>query len=896
MMQPIEAWHSLEAEEVLGKLETSPQGLSEAEARLRQEAYGKNILAAAGDHGVVFFLSRQIKNPLVLFLFAASIGSFFLGEKTDSLIILAAAILNVGIGFFQEFQANQTFQKLQKEIKIKAIVLRNGKQALVDAAELVPGDIILIAAGDKVPADARLVSASFLEANEAVLTGEWLGEEKVTYALPMEAPLAERKNMLWQGAIIEEGRAVAVITTTGEETEFGRLAKKAERALRIETPLQKDIKNLAKFISRAAGALIFFLFIFGILRSQPVVEMFLISVAVAVAAVPEGLPAAVSIVLAVGMKRILAKRGLVRQILATETLGRTSVILTDKTGTLTEAKMQVARIVTGHETLPHDGKRLPREVLNSDAGHALALKIGIFTSEAFVENVESGLKEWIPRGKPTDKAFLVAAIQAGLEPPKIFQEEPRIDFLPFSPVRKFAVSLHKLDHAYRMYIVGAPEIILGKSKDWYDEGRTLSLDKEAESLFLTRMNEVEETGERMIGVAYRDLKLHDINRNIPRKEEEISQILQDLVFVGLVVFHDPVREDVKETMKFVEEASLLPIIVTGDHLLTAKAVAERVGLFLKPEDILESRELAKFSDEELQKFVHRWKMYVRAVPDDKLRIVRAWQARDEVVAMVGDGVNDAPALKQADIGIALGSGTEVAKEASQLVLLDDSFSTIVRAIEQGRVILDNIRKIITYLLSTGFTEIILIGGSLLFRLPLPLLAPQILWINLIIEGLQTFPLAFEPKENDVMRQPPLRRKGSLFTKEMLVLIFIVGLVTDLYLFGLYLWLLGQGKDILVIRTIVFFALALAATFTVFALKSLRQSIWQTPLLKNRVHLWATIVSVGLIFLAVIFEPLSRILQLQMISFREFLLAFLIGIANLLTIEFVKLYFIRKKKF
>jgi len=885
-----EPWHSLSVEEVFRAIDSTPEGLQEAEARLRQKTYGKNIISDSARPGIGGLFLRQFKNPLILFLGAAGGISIFLEKGTDALVIFAAALLNVCIGFFQEFQADRTFQKLKQQMKISAVAVRDGAQKVVDAAELVPGDVIVLHSGDKVPADARLIFASALRVNEAVLTGEWLAVEKNLAPMPPDTPLADRSSMVWAGASVEEGRGIAVVTAIGSETEFGRVVLLSTAVRKISTPLQEDIEYLAKLIGRVAAGVILVLFLLGLSRDVPASEMFLISVAVAVAAVPEGLPAAVSVVLAVGMKNILRRKGLIRQMLATETLGRTSIILTDKTGTLTQAKMQVARLCSGHEVVHHNAKKLSNETLQSAAGHILILKIGIFTSEAFVEHIESGLDEWVPRGKPTDQAFLLAGIQAGLSPEELFRHAPRIGYVPFSPVRKYSFSLHREGTKHRLYYAGAPEILLEKSTWWYDEGRISPLTPQRRDMFIAKMAEFEKIGERILGTAYCETEI----TKLPAQEKDIAGLLDNAVFMGFVSFHDPVRSDAPEAMKLCQDASIQPIIITGDRLRTTQAVAERIGLFVRDDETVEAHTIRGLSDEELKKKVHHWKIYARAVPEDKLRIAQAWQARDEVVAMVGDGVNDAPALKRADIGIALGSGTEVAKEASLVVLLDDSFSTIVRAIEEGRVILDNIRKLITYLLSTGFAEMILIGGGLLFGLPLPLLAPQILWINLVTEGPQTFALAFEPKEKDIMSRPPMKRKVPLFTKEMFVLIFVIGIVSACYSLGLYALLILQGWDIATSRTVVFLSLSAAAIFFVFSLKSLRRPIWEISFAGNKVQILTTFISLALLFSAIHIPVLEKVLYLEPISLREFFIVLLVGIVNLLTIELGKLYFITRK--
>lgn len=883
-------WHALSPQEALKKLETSRDGLTSIEAKARIEVYGPNVIT---DHERLTFLQiflRQFKSPLILILVAAGVISFFLESVSDALVIFAAVLINVIIGFFQEYQADQTFQKLQRGLKLEAVVIRDGRQGVVDAALLVPGDIVVLRNGDKVPADGRLVTSSNLEVDESVLTGEWLTVAKVTDVLPEPSPLADQLNMVWAGTSVVGGRATYVVTATGNETQYGKISKLTKQVKAVETPLSRDIGKIAGVIGMVLTAIVLALFLMGIARGIPIVTMIITSIAVAVAAVPEGLPAAIAAILAIGMNRILKQRGLIRQILATETLGRTSVILTDKTGTLTQAKMRVSKILTCREAVAHDGSRLDKVKLESLASHIFVLKIGVLTSEAFLESVEAGLEEWFPKGKPTDSAFLMAAIQSGIDPKSIFEAEPRLDFLPFSPQRRFSASIHRSGDSLRVYFAGAAEDILSASSACYDDGRLGALADYADRIE-KEMRAAVDRGERVLGVGFREVKI----RKFPDDETKIRDLFQNLTFVGIVSFYDPVRDDVPEAMRLVQSAGIRPVIITGDHLVTARAVAQRAGFDIGANEIIEGRELEQLTDEELTKRVRSYSLYARTLPEQKLRVVKAWQSYDEVVAVVGDGVNDAPALKQADIGVAVGSGTEVAKEASRLVLLDDSFGILVKAVEEGRVILDNIQKVITYLLSTGFTEIILVGTSILVGMPLPVLPVQILWTNLVEEGLQTFSLAFEPKESDVMDRAPRRRREPIFTKEMWALIFIIGIVTDLYLLGIFAFVLRQGYPLAEIRTLMFVGLSTDALSTIFALKSLRRPIWRINLFSNRYLLGAFTANLALLWGAINLPFLRDLLHLVPVPAGHLAIIFALALADLVSIELGKWYFIVKKR-
>ncbi|MBI1975241.1 MAG: HAD-IC family P-type ATPase, partial [Parcubacteria group bacterium] len=771
------------------------------------------------------------------------------------------------------------------------VVVRGGVQSVVDSSMLVPGDVVVLRDGDKVPADGRILTTSHLEVDEAVLTGEWLPIEKKGELLPKGTTITEQMNMVWAGTGVVGGRGVYVVTATGPETIYGKIALLAGQARPKGTPLTSDLQQLARVVSKALAVVVALLFLLGLGRGVPPVTMFLTAIAVTVAAVPEGLPAAISVVLAIGMNRILRRRGLIRQILATETLGRASVILTDKTGTLTQGRMQVSRIMTCREAIVHSGARLEKEKLESLASHIAVLKVGILTSEAFVDHVAVDLDEWLPHGRPTDRAYLLAAIQTGINPQMVFANEPRLDFLQFSSERRYAASLHQgTGSLRRLYVVGAAEEILHASTVCYDDGNIQGFDEYRGQLEVNFKKSVGE-GERVLGVGFRDVEIE----KFPEDEVSLRALLSGLTLVGLISFHDPIRPDVSQAMIDAQSAGIKPVVVTGDNVMTARAVAERAGLSIRPEEMIEGKDLEAMTDEELATRITRYALYARTLPEQKLRVVQAWQSQGEVVAVVGDGVNDAPALKKADIGVAVGSGTEVAKEASQLVLLDNSFSIIVRAIEEGRVILDNIQKVVTYLLATGFTELILIGGSLVMGLPLPILPVQILWTNIVEEGIQTFSLAFEPKEDDVMRRAPRKSKEPFFTREMFYLIFLIGVITDLYLFGLLLIMWYKGYPLAEIRTVMFLGMSVAALVSIYALKSLRRPFWRVNILGNRYLLLATALNVLLLF-AIIRVPLLRdLLRIVSPTSDQLLMVAGVGILTFFSFEAGKYYFITKRQ-
>ena len=865
------SWHNLDIKEAAGLLKADiEEGLSGKEIKERRKKFGLNKLPEEKPPSQLKIFLNQFRSPLIYILIIASIITLILGDFKDTIIIFGTVFLNTIIGFFQENKTSKILSELKKIVKVKTYVIRGGNEKEVERSELVPGDIFLLNAGDRVPADGRLIKAHNLKINEASLTGEWLLAEKKTEILPEKTPLADRDNMVYMGCVVEDGRGKAVVTEIGQRTEIGKVAEMVKETKEEKTPYQKKIINLSKVI----GILIIFLsiliFALGTAFGRDLFEMFLTAVAVAVAAIPEGLPVAITVILALGMQRILKKQGLVRKMIAAETLGSTSIIATDKTGTLTEAKMEVAGIY------------------NSRGSHILALKIATLANEAFIENPEESLEKWVVRGRPTEKALLLAGIQAGLNKKELEEREPKVDELPFDPVYKYSATLHKLSETeHILYVLGAPEIILAKSK-FFDIDRKKERLSEAEIKKLKeKIEELAKKGQRVLASAYKKIQK-------PKPEiQKIEELIEGLTFVGLIALHDPLRKEVKEAIKVCRQAGMKPIIVTGDHKLTAKAIAAELGLPSGKENIIEGSELENITDEEFNKRLEKLEIYARVEPRQKLRIVQAWQERGRVVAMTGDGANDAPALKKADIGLALGSGTDVAKEASDLILLTDNFSIIVAAVEEGRLIIDNIRKTVTLLVSQCFSEIILIGASIIGGFPLPILPAQILWENLIEGSPQGIALAFEPKERGVMERKPEDPKAPLLTREMKTIIFGFGIITDFILLGLFLWLLNRGLPLVEIRTIIFAALAIDTFFYAFSCKNLRKNLWQYNPFSNLYLIGCIVFSLFMLLMAIYLPVFQNLLKTVPLNLFDWLILLGLGMINLILIEATKWYFITK---
>ena len=864
-------WHSFSIEKTFQELKSNIKGLNEEEVEKRLRKFGLNKLPEEKSFSRLKLFLRQFRSPLIYILLIAGIVTLILSEYTDSIVIFGAVFLNTIVGYLQESKTNQALIKLKKFLQFKVIVLRDEKEKEILQKDLVPGDIVFLRAGNKVPADARVIESHDLKVNESTLTGEWLATEKNIDILDKGVSLADRNNMVYLGTIIESGWGKAIVVNIGSETEFGQVAQMVREVEEKKTPYQKKISNLSKVIGIIVSFVSLIIFFEGLITGEGFIVMFKTSIAVAVAAIPEGLPVAMTVILAIGMERILKRKGLVRRLASAETLGNTSIILTDKTGTLTEAKMEVASIYTSGE----------------EETNLFALKIAMLYNESFIENFEEPTKEWIIRGRPTEKALFLAGIQAGISHKKLEKEQPKIDQLIFDSKYKYSMTMHKLDEENNiLYTLGSPEKILNMCS-FIDDNKDLLLSDL--SKLKNKYESLTKQGLRVLAVSYKNTKDNKIDRE---KEEK----LKEMVFVGFFALHDPIRKETKEAIDLCRQAGMRPIIVTGDHKLTAQAVALQLGFKISKENVLEGKDLIKLSDGEFEKKIKDIQIYARVEPRQKLRIVEAWQRQGEVVAMTGDGINDAPALRQADIGIALGSGTDVAKEVSDLILLTDNFSIIVAAVEEGRAIIDNTRKIITYLLSDSFTEVILIAVSLFFGWPLPILAAQILWVNLIEDGLPSIALAFEPKEKDLMKRKPQKGDIPLLNKEMKVLIFLIGIITDILLLSLFYWLLKySGYEISHIRSIIFAALTIDSLFYIFSCKSLRRNIWQINLFSNKILIISWLFGVIMLLAAIYLEPLQKLLQTVSLNLFDWSLIMGLGILNIFLIEITKYYFITRHK-
>lgn len=880
-------WYRITITDVYKKLKTSQQGLSEKETKERRKQYGSNVIAQAKKLSRIKIFIRQFANTFTYVLLLAAVISWYLGEHVDSVVILLAVALNVVVGFFQENKANTALQNLRSIIKYNVKVFRNGELHEIDSSELVPGDSIELEAGDRVPADARIaeIQSSF-KVNEALLTGESSPAGKKVEALKKKSTTGDQQNMVFAGTLVTSGRAIAIVVETGAHTEIGKIAQSIKEIKEISTPLQKGLEKFSKKIGLLVLAIAVVIFAFGVMSGNSIAQMFTLSVALAVAAIPEGLIVAVTVILAIGMQRILKEGSLVRKLVASETLGSTTVICTDKTGTLTEGKMRVVHVVTASHQADML-KKSHKELEGKNAGTELQemLKIGVLNNNAFINNPEAQFEHIEIKGSPTEAALLYAALNVGVDIPTVLKDEPRNDEIPFDSKLKYMITLHKKGKENVLYIKGAPERIFEKATHVLVGNKEESLSKAKIKELELQIKEYSKQGLRLLACGYKE---------VTAEKEKIKQFKafdKGYVLVGLFAMKDPLRKDTKKTITKCIHAGMKPVMMTGDHKLTAKAIAKELKLPIEKENIIEGGELDTLTDGDLVERLKTVSVYARVTPEHKLRIVQALQAEGEVVAMTGDGVNDAPALKRADIGIALGSGTDVSKGAADIVLLDNRFSTIVRAIAEGRTIYENIRKVVLYLLTDSFSEVVLVVSSFALQLPLPLLPAQILWINLITDGLPNLALTFEPSNPDVLNDPPRDRKEPVLTQPMKLVIFLASLITGfMSLLGFYV-VYRVTDDVVFARSITFAMLGVDSLFYVFSLRSLRAPIWRSKILANKFLLGAVVLGFVLQVVS-LYEPhLQTLLQTMPLHLWGWVLVVAHGLLVLALIEAMKLLFV-----
>jgi Ca2+-transporting ATPase len=890
--------YNLSVNDALASLTTTLEGVSVTEAQERLRDYGYNKLPEEKKASrFVLFLS-QFRNSLVYVLLGAALISFFLKDYVDMYVILAAVLVNVVVGFVQEYKANKAMEKLRKVITFYARVRRGGQEQEVKAEELVPGDVVLLKSGDKIPADGRIISEKDLYTNEASLTGESVSVKKEVGAIKNDAVLGEQKNMVFLGTIVVQGTAEFVVKHTGIKTEIGKIASLIKDTEEERTPFQKKMDKFSRTIGSVVPVIAVVIIIIGVLEGIPFIQIFTTAVAVAVSAIPEGLVIAVTAILAIGMQRILKEKALVKKLVAAETLGSTTVICTDKTGTLTMGDMKVSKLVTLNHDLEAEHQNIGHWNIKEQAELSYLFQIGTLCNDAVIQNPEDEFSMWKMVGNPTEQALLSIGARLDFYREYLEKDEPRLDEIPFDSDKKYMMTLHKSKKKNIIYLKGAPEKIIKMCAKVQNGPLAKPMTEELQQQFEKKFEEMSGKGLRILAFGYLQVPEEMLGLG---NERQMKKYLDQFVFVGFAGIKDPLRPEAKETINLCKKAGIKIVMITGDHKLTAQAIAKELGLRSNPENIMEGSELAKISPEQLAKRVQYISVYARVTPKDKLQIVDAWQERGEVVAMTGDGVNDAPALKTADIGIALGSGSDVSKETADLVILDDNFKSIVSAVEQGRIIFDNIKKVILYLVSDSFSGILLIMGSIavssLFieNFPLPLIASQILWINLVTDSFPSIALTMEPGGKEVMEDMPAGKKQNLFTFEMKILTAIISIITGIGNLILFWYLLQNDWDIVHARTLVFTIFAISTLLYVFSVRSTRRSIFSVNIFSNKPLLLAVLVGFILQLIAIYFGPFQKIMETVPLNWYDWGVVAIASIIIIILIEITKAFFNRRNR-
>jgi Ca2+-transporting ATPase len=854
------AWHTLPADAVLRELGSGHAGLSTDEARRRVESAGPNALQAARGVSPWTLLAGQFKNVLIVILLAATALSALLGHGVEAIAITVIVLFAVLLGFVQEYRAERSIEALREMAAPRATLIRGGEEIDLPAREVVPGDLLVLTAGNRVAADARLLQAMNLKAQEAPLTGESTPVEKHADALLDEAAaVGDRRNMVYAGTTIGYGRGLAVVVATGVQTEVGRIAQMLLEVQTGRTPLQLNLDKLGRTLARAALAVVAVIVALGVLRGQPFVEMLVFGIALAVAVVPEALPAVVTISLALGVQRLVRRRALMRRLAAVETLGSTSVICTDKTGTLTRDEMTVRRLYVAGQFVDVTGSGYAPEGQFHTGG--VALEVGPRPRDSLAEGVRELLEaaalasdahlvrhaardSWEIKGDPTEGALVVAAAKAGLHKPELDAARPRVHEIPFTSESKRMTTLHACPGGVVAFAKGAPEVLLAACETEQTPLGAVVLDAPARARVLA-------AAQRMAGDALRVLAV------AKQRDASPGTCEHGLTLLGLVGMFDPPRAEAREAIETCEQAGIRVVMITGDHPLTAEAIARELGL-LKGGRVLTGVELAALDDATLERDVADIDVCARVSPADKLRVVEALQKRGHVVAMTGDGVNDAPALKKADIGIAMGvTGTDVAREAAAMTLTDDNFASIVAAVEEGRGIFGNIKKYLMFLLSSNVGEIGLMAGTALLGMPLPLTAVQILYVNLATDGLPALALAVDPPDDDLMRRPPRDPHAGMFGPQVVALMLIGGAWSMLVNVSLFAWSLHSGRPLAEAMTMTFVSLVLIQFLKAYSYRSDRASVLVRPFANRWLNLavaWEVTLLVLIVYLPALQGP------------------------------------------
>ena len=862
-------WHEYSAQAALREFDVTPEaGLKAAQVTERQEKYGKNQLRAAGRRSTLQMFLEQFKDVMVLILLvAAIISGFALKEWTDCIIILLVVVLNAVLGVVQENRAENALEALKKMSSPHAKVRRDGAMHVVPAEELVPGDIVVLETGDAVPADLRLIESVNLQLQESALTGESNPVEKQTEPVPADAPLGDRRDMAYSGSLVTYGRGTGVVTATGMDTEIGRIAGMLDQSEGVKTPLQRRLADMSKKLAILCLAVCAVVFGVGVLEGRNPIEMFMTAISLAVAAIPEGMLAIVTIVLALGVQRMSERNAIIRRLPAVETLGSATVICSDKTGTLTLNRMTVAAAAAPFEA--GDSQNYLRQ-----SGAVL-----MSTAMALCNDAQPGQKDGqeVFLGDPTETALSDYVKPLGYEAVRLVKRLPRVDEVPFDSQRKMMTTVHKEGNRYRVFVKGGLDEVLAHCTKVFDGKERPLTDAD--------VARIRQTAEEMSNSALRVLVFAMGQQDTLAEGDKQAAYERELTFLGMVGMIDPPRPTAREAVRKCLQAGIKPVMITGDHKLTAAAIAKDLGILGKGDRVITGAELERMDDDRLREEVRNIAVYARVSPEHKLRIVRAWQSWGDVVAMTGDGVNDAPALKQADIGVAMGiTGTEVSKEASAMILIDDNFATIVEAVGQGRTLYSNILKAIQFLLSSNLGEVLTVFVAVMLNWDSPLLPIHILWVNLITDSLPALALGMEPAEPDVMRRPPRDPKAAIFDRPLVFRLAYQGLLIALCTLAAYR--VGCMASIACGQTMAFAVLSGSQIVHSFNLRSNTRSLFSRGP-QNRWMFLAGAAALALQLL-VLFVPFLRdIFRLAVLTPIQWAVVILLALVPLAVVEAMK---------
>ncbi|HBI17221.1 MAG TPA: hypothetical protein DDY52_03715 [Candidatus Moranbacteria bacterium] len=884
-------FYTLSAREVFNKLKSSQKGLTQKEFEKRLIRNGENKLPEKQNNAVFKILISQFKNPLVIVILVAMFFSFLIGHIMDAFFIVFVVFVNATVGFVQEFKAEKVLKKLSQSVKFYCRVLRDGRKKEELSSNLVTGDVVFLNEGDKIPADGRVVKSNGLKINESALTGEWLSIDKIEDSIKEEVALAERKNMVYMGGIVEGGSGEFVVTATGVDTELGKISQLVKNEDSPVTPLQEKLLHLSKILAACVLAAIGIFATIYIIRGESLYDVFITSIALVVSAIPEGLLPAITVILVLAMKRLVTKKALIRKLNATEGMGVISAICTDKTGTLTKGEMQVSHILTGTAELLGEKGNL-KNIYNS-AGletHLRVLEIVALVNDAYIENPQDEFAKIIIRGRHTDSALLMASVQAGIEKEKLEKKFKLLQKIDFNSSNKYAARIYKTENnKIIICFLGSPEVVLGKSKQIHLDNKSSLIDEKKRLELGHDVEKLTKQGLRVLACAWKEIEENEYEK------KDYTFFLDDLDFMGFVALKDPIRKDVKKSLEIAKKAGIKTFVITGDHKNTAKAIVNELGMNVNEDEILEGWELDKLSDKKLAKIIEKIIIFARVSPEHKIRIVRALQENGEIVAMVGDGVNDAPAIKASNVGISVGTGTDIAKEVSSIVLLDNSFSVIVKAIEQGRVARENIKRTVIYLIADDFSELFLFFFAVIVGLPFPLYPIQILWINLVEDSFPNIALTTENNTDGIMDEKPINPKEPLIGKFYKKFIFAVFAVSGLSAASVFYLFYNLTGDIDKARTVIFALVAFDSLTFAYIIKSFKHSVFNPITFSNK-YLnwsigWALVVLIGGIHIPFF----QSILKVSPIGMKEWGIVLGVSLTELLILEIAKYVFIIKKR-